>query len=283
MSATKIWYPHNIEKYRRKTGHLTIAEHGAYRLLMDAYWDRRGPLPADENRMRKLIGADKDEWESVRDAVLDFFTLTDDGWRHEKIDENLAEAERLHSEKADRLAKAREAKRLKKEQETDQSIVLSTEQSTELTPATQSHSQSHTHKNQEPREGAPDGAAPKVSRETIKKPKSSRLADDWRPPPEFMAFALVEGFSELEAKREADKFRDYWIAQPGAKGRKLDWIATWRNWIRRARDDKPSRTNGNNSRGNSGIVDPVEIGLRLVREAEDEDAISTNRQAVSGA
>lgn len=28
------------------------------------------------------------------------------------------------------------------------------------------------------------------------------------------------------------RFRDYWIAQPGAKGRKLDWLATWRNWVR---------------------------------------------------
>lgn len=27
-------------------------------------------------------------------------------------------------------------------------------------------------------------------------------------------------------------FFDYWIAQPGAKGRKLDWSATWRNWVR---------------------------------------------------
>lgn len=35
-----------------------------------------------------------------------------------------------------------------------------------------------------------------------------------------------------------EEFRDHWIAQPGAKGRKSDWTATWRNWCRRinARD-----------------------------------------------
>ena len=27
-------------------------------------------------------------------------------------------------------------------------------------------------------------------------------------------------------------FRDYWIAQPGQKGVKLDWFATWRTWVR---------------------------------------------------
>lgn len=35
-----------------------------------------------------------------------------------------------------------------------------------------------------------------------------------------------------EIEEEADQFRDYWIAQPGGKGVKLDWLATWRNWIR---------------------------------------------------
>lgn len=30
-----------------------------------------------------------------------------------------------------------------------------------------------------------------------------------------------------------DTFRDYWKAQPGQKGVKADWEATWRNWCRR--------------------------------------------------
>jgi hypothetical protein len=31
----------------------------------------------------------------------------------------------------------------------------------------------------------------------------------------------------------AERFRDYWLAVPGARGRKADWGATWRNWCRR--------------------------------------------------
>jgi hypothetical protein len=30
-----------------------------------------------------------------------------------------------------------------------------------------------------------------------------------------------------------EQFYDYWKAQPGSKGIKLDWFATWRNWVRR--------------------------------------------------
>jgi hypothetical protein len=35
-------------------------------------------------------------------------------------------------------------------------------------------------------------------------------------------------------------FKDYWIAQPGQKGVKLDWSATWRNWIRNQKASKPN-------------------------------------------
>jgi hypothetical protein len=36
----------------------------------------------------------------------------------------------------------------------------------------------------------------------------------------------------LSIDETAERFRDYWIAQPGVKGRKADWSATWRNWVR---------------------------------------------------
>jgi hypothetical protein len=45
---------------------------------------------------------------------------------------------------------------------------------------------------------------------------------------------------DLLVKSVADSFRDYWIAQPGAKGRKVDWDATWRNWIRNQRGQSAS-------------------------------------------
>ena len=43
---------------------------------------------------------------------------------------------------------------------------------------------------------------------------------------------------------ELDRFRDYWTAQPGAKGRKTDWAATWRNWARRCQEQHTQPTRG---------------------------------------
>lgn len=46
----------------------------------------------------------------------------------------------------------------------------------------------------------------------------------------------------VAAKFEHDKFLDHWRGKPGKEGRKLDWIATWRNWMRTAEDRSGPRS-----------------------------------------
>lgn len=38
----------------------------------------------------------------------------------------------------------------------------------------------------------------------------------------------------VDGRRETEAFIDYWRGVPGARGRKVDWPATWRNWMRKA-------------------------------------------------
>ena len=64
-----------------------------------------------------------------------------------------------------------------------------------------------------------------------KNKRGSRLAQDFFFPKEWCDF-LVEQRPELNAQQTFEKFKDYWIAQAGQKGVKLDWFATWRNWVR---------------------------------------------------
>lgn len=49
------------------------------------------------------------------------------------------------------------------------------------------------------------------------------------------ALDLRPDLSAEQVRVLADEFRDYWTAVPGAKGCKLDWLATWRNRVRTAR------------------------------------------------
>jgi hypothetical protein len=60
--------------------------------------------------------------------------------------------------------------------------------------------------------------------------RGTRLPADWEPDEEDRAFCKAHGFS---AETTAAVFRDHWISVPGAKGLKLDWHATFRNWVRK--------------------------------------------------
>lgn len=61
--------------------------------------------------------------------------------------------------------------------------------------------------------------------------RASRLPADWHPTDVEVEFCKTER-PDLRPSIVATRFFDYWIAQPGAKGRKVDWSATWRNWVR---------------------------------------------------
>lgn len=81
--------------------------------------------------------------------------------------------------------------------------------------------------------------------EVIKKEKkvskitASRFQLDAILAPEWHAFC-VEKRPDLDPNETFESFRDWWVAQPGQKGLKLDWFATWRTWVRRQAAIKPN-------------------------------------------
>jgi hypothetical protein len=75
------------------------------------------------------------------------------------------------------------------------------------------------------------GAVPKVPSE-----KGVRLPADFVMPSDWLLFAQVErGWTLDVAKTEAASFIDFWHSAPGQRGVKLNWQATWRNWVRNSR------------------------------------------------
>ena len=70
---------------------------------------------------------------------------------------------------------------------------------------------------------------------TAPKQRGTRLPADW-----VLSRAWAEQAREIgptltteQIHEIAAEFHDYWVAVPGAKGCKLDWLATWRNWVRK--------------------------------------------------
>lgn len=63
--------------------------------------------------------------------------------------------------------------------------------------------------------------------------RGKRIDPAWEPGPEGLNYAEDQGLTPVEIRRESEAFRDYWLAKPGQDGRKSDWRATWRTWVRR--------------------------------------------------
>jgi hypothetical protein len=64
--------------------------------------------------------------------------------------------------------------------------------------------------------------------------RASRLPKPFELPEEWRLFCQTER-PELDPEHVAAKFADFWHGKPGKSGTKLDWLATWRNWVREER------------------------------------------------
>jgi hypothetical protein len=80
---------------------------------------------------------------------------------------------------------------------------------------------------------------PEVGGQAASPRRGSRIKPDWAPSADNRTFAVGQGFTEAEVERIAAKFRDHWTAASGKGATKLDWSATWRNWIRTEAERRP--------------------------------------------
>lgn len=86
--------------YLRDTARLSLAEHGAYCLLLDYYYSDEQPLPIDKHECYMLVRAVKREDQRAVDKVLDlYFELRADGYHQARVDREI-EASQLARETA---------------------------------------------------------------------------------------------------------------------------------------------------------------------------------------
>jgi hypothetical protein len=95
-----------------------------------------------------------------------------------------------------------------------------------------------------------------------KRPRATRLPDDWMPPPDVIESMKAE-HPAVDFRAEHAKFVDYWKAKSGKDATKVDWAATWRNWIRRAAE--------NNTRHDTRNVHKLRGYAELAHELRAQD------------
>lgn len=84
------FYQHWIGDYQKATRRLSMLEHGAYRLLLDEYYSTETPLPANAMQLHRICMAFAYEEQEAVHSVLDkFFTLTDEGYIHDRVEDEI--------------------------------------------------------------------------------------------------------------------------------------------------------------------------------------------------
>lgn len=205
------WMPLDVAAYRKDTAHLEAAEHGAYLLLIMHYW-AVGSLPEDDRQLARIAAMTTAQWKRSKPVVQAFFH---DGWKHKRIDKELARAAEISSKRA-AAAMQRHSK------------------SNASAPANAQQVDTHARTRAPalpPQPQLPEEERSLRSLAPADKTRGTRLPEAWEPTPADRAMAELalgeDGTRELLAN-----FRDYWAGVPGQRGRKTNWDATWRNRVR---------------------------------------------------
>jgi len=99
------YYQHNIADYRKDTSHLSLLEHGVYHQLINQYYLTEQPIPLEETKLYRLMGArSEDEKIAIQNVLEDFFVKTEIGFIHKRCDIEI-EAYQAKSQTASQSAK----------------------------------------------------------------------------------------------------------------------------------------------------------------------------------
>lgn len=106
--------------YMRDTGGLSLAEHGAYLLLLATYYGTEQPLPPEQGTLHRICRAMTTGERKAVDAVAErYFPIGDDGLRHNaradaeiiKSSQRMADAPAKRLSEAERQRRARERRK----------------------------------------------------------------------------------------------------------------------------------------------------------------------------
>lgn len=203
------YYERHIGDYLKDTAHLSLLEHGVYGRLLDVYYTREAGIPAVE--VARLVGAkSKDERAALAVVLAEFFVADGDMLKQSRCD---VEIERFKDKqrKAKASADARWSQFDRNANASAKAMRTHTEGNALQSPDTRPTTEA------------------KASAE-----RASRLPKPFTLPQEWAEWSRQER-PDLDPLKVAAKFADFWHGKPGKAGTKLDWLATWRNWVREER------------------------------------------------
>jgi len=235
------YFPMYPTDFEAKTSHLTLAEDGAYNRLLRICWMTSGcSIPDDDAWIMRRLRVDQVTFDAVVKVVIaEFFDSEKGRLSNAKLTRIFSETNEAHQKRVQAGSKGGKAKSLK------------------TLAAASSNAKAM------PKQPEPEPELELKKRDTnVSTKNGTRIPADWFLSKHLGEWSIDEGASHDLVRVEADKFRDYWVGVAGAKGRKADWDATWRNWIRKAIADRAPKFKAINGGGGSSqrIVGTAAVG-----------------------
>ena len=217
--AMPLW----TDAYIADTQHLSNEEHGVYlRLLMFAWRTKECCLPDDDKRLALMVGVTAKKWLKLKPIIMQHWDHSDAGWTQKKQLKVFQAVSKSVNQKRSAGEASWKAKSLK-DNEADATVVITEEVTARVTAGQRTKTKTNIEK-----------IDTKVStKKGTRWTDKNEVTDDW------IQWAVEQGLQIEDAYIQAASFSDYWIAISGSKGTKLDWYATWRNWIRNTMQRKP--------------------------------------------
>ena len=220
MSSTP-WFKFYPGDYLADTRRLTRSQHGAYLLLLIDYFATGQAPPNDDAVLARLTLCDtQSDWLAIRKAIEPFFEITN-VWRNKRCEKELLARISEHDKKSAAGKKGNEIKWGLSQSDTLSDTLIDRNTRSQMLDVRSKKLEVIDQKS-EPKESKSKDL--RGSRLLL-----SELPLDW------ITWAISER-SELnptKVHKIFNQFSDHWKSLPGSKGVKLDWMATWRNWVRR--------------------------------------------------
>jgi hypothetical protein len=247
------WYPKDVLTSVR-VQMMTLAEEGAYRRLIDFCW-LNGSIPNDESGVSRLIG--KGATVAIARVCMDMFEVCPDDPTiliHDRLDQE-REKQQSNSEARRKASEARWNKqgtttdaRGKQVKSVADANAMQMDMQNDALHISSSSSSSSPEKKEE--KDKPIGLS--------KKKIGTRIPDNFELTDEMIDYAKAKA-PNVSVSIETEKFKNFWKAKSGAGGVKLDWAATWRNWMLSAQERYEERNGKNDTNRSSTQASDAEF------------------------
>lgn len=217
--------PLYVADYVADTPYLTTEQHGAYLLLLMAYW-RNGPPPDNDAILSSLVKMPPNAWSISRAVLVQFFEVCDGYWIHKRVEQEIEKAKKNRAAAHDKAVKGALARWAK--QKADKMLgALPEHVPMQCASPSPSPTQANTHQEQSATPPAAD-APSLASGGKSKKPRAVGQKATLQTLPEWLTACEASGEPAMPI---TDPIRE-WAAEAGIPKEylKLSWQVFTRDW-----------------------------------------------------